>query len=106
MSYEKYDSFGNIVWNYGIKLKEEQIKQLIPLINAFDYEPYRDRKQSLDFSDGFIGYRDEYWMDFVGITDIPIFIPEAGCGQCPRLLAILQIIKSLNRISSKWINYY
>lgn len=46
----------------------------MPFIKAFDFEPYRDKKQFLHFSDGFVGYGDEYWMNFVGITDS--YIPK------------------------------
>lgn len=49
------------------------MKELLPLCNALDYEPFRGKTMSMD-DPGFIGYRDEISMSFAAITDsyIPI----------------------------------
>jgi len=71
LSYEEFDSFGKVDWNYEVNLKNEQFEQLIPYINAYDFEPFRNKEQLFT---NFIGYRDEYWIEFVGITDS--YIPK------------------------------
>lgn len=63
------DSYEKIIdFNWGIKLSPQQYQELIPYCNALDYEPYRNRKMSMD-DEGYIGYRDEIIVSFCGVTD-------------------------------------
>lgn len=57
-----------VTFSYGIKLTDEQMKKLMPLCNACEFEPFRDRKMSMD-DEGYIGYRDEVRMKFKAVTD-------------------------------------
>ncbi len=57
-----------IVFSYGIKLTEQQMESLLPLCNALDFEPFRDRKMTMG-EEGYCGYRDEVMVEFKGITD-------------------------------------
>ena len=71
MKSEPYEK--EIVFSYGIKLTDAQMKELLPYCNALDFEPYRNREMSMD-NPGYIGYRDEIHVDFTGITDS--YIPK------------------------------
>ena len=62
------DCESSIVFSYGIKLSDEQMKALLPLCNALDFEPFRNKKATMD-EDGFCGYRDEISVKFRGITN-------------------------------------
>ena len=62
-----------VEYSYGMKLFDEQIEKLLPYCNALDFEPYRDKKMSMEDA-GYIGYRDEVSVSFRGITDS--YIPE------------------------------
>ncbi len=70
LSYQVYQK--NIISYYMI-LSDKDIEELLGYFNAKDFEPYRNRKMSMDDS-GYWGYRDEYTMFFIGITSsyIPI----------------------------------
>lgn len=72
LSYEKLTGDECVIWNYGIRLSEHQISQILPYVNVFDFEPFRNKEQSMAYEDGFHGYRDECEMDFVGISDSPV----------------------------------
>ena len=74
LSYEWFGCKDNVAWNYGIKLSEEDMEELLPMANALDFEIYRDKKQSDKRKDGYIGYRDEVSLCFTGITDS--YIPK------------------------------
>ncbi len=63
---EQYEE--DLIFEYALKLTDEQIEELLPYCNALDFEPYRGRKQSMD-DPGFCGYRDEITCVFRGITD-------------------------------------
>lgn len=63
----------DVIFSHAVKLKPEQISQILPLCNALEFEPYRDKKMSM-YDDGYIGYRDESRLYFTGITDS--YIPK------------------------------
>lgn len=65
----------NVVFLYGIKLTEDQYKELLPYCNARKFEPYRNREMSMS-DEGYIGYRDEVDVYFTGETDSYIPIME------------------------------
>lgn len=67
------DISSKVIFSKGIKLSDEEIKELLPYCNALDFEPFRDRKMSMD-DPGYRGYRDEITMWFRGITDS--YIPK------------------------------
>lgn len=62
-----------MIFSAGIELREEQMEKLLPLCNALDFEPFRNREMSMD-DPGYRGYRDEITMWFRGITDS--YIPK------------------------------
>lgn len=62
-----------VVFSYTHKFSEYEIKELLLLCNALDFETYRDRKMSMD-DEGYCGYRDEVSLYFKGVTDS--YIPE------------------------------
>lgn len=62
-----------VVFSYTHKFSECEMKELLPLCNALDFEPYRDRKMSMD-DEGYCGYRDEISLYFKGVTDS--YIPK------------------------------
>lgn len=62
--WDKYE----IVFSDGIKLTDEHMKKLLPYCNALDFEPYRDKKMSMD-GEGYIGYRDGISTYFTGNTN-------------------------------------
>lgn len=74
LSYEWFGCKDNVASNYGIKLSEEYMEELLPMANALDFKIYRDKKQSDKRKDGYIGYRDEVSLCFTGITDS--YIPK------------------------------
>lgn len=62
-----------VKFSYGIRVKEEQMQELLPYCNALDFEPYRNREMSMT-DKGYKAYRDEYDVEFIGITDS--YIPK------------------------------
>lgn len=71
LSYQVLEGVGQmqkVVFSYGMKLSEEQIKDLLPYCNALDFEPYRDKEMVMG-DVGYIGYRDQANMYFRAITD-------------------------------------
>lgn len=58
-----------VVFSYGVKLSDEEMKSILPLCNALEYEPYRDQERSCDFTDGCLGYIDELSLYFRAVTD-------------------------------------
>ncbi|MBQ7302442.1 MAG: hypothetical protein IJW89_02530 [Clostridia bacterium] len=64
-----------VVFSYGIKLTEQQMEELLPLCNALDFEPFRDREMIMG-EEGYCGYRDEVRVKFRGITDSHIPLLE------------------------------
>ena len=62
-----------VVFSCGMKLSEEQLQELLPYCNALEFEPYRYKEMSMN-DEGFIGYRDEISLHFIGITDS--YIPK------------------------------
>lgn len=67
------DTSKKVIFSKGIHLSEEEMNTLLPLCNALDFEPYREKKMSMD-DPGYKGYRDEVTMWFRGITDS--YIPK------------------------------
>lgn len=57
-----------VVFSHAINITDEQMEELLPYCDASDFEPYRNRKMSMD-DEGFIGYRDEVHLYFRAITD-------------------------------------
>lgn len=57
-----------VVFSYGIKLSDQQYEALLPLCNAYDFEPFRGRKMVMG-EEGYVGYRDEIRLYFRAITD-------------------------------------
>ena len=49
------------------------IESLLPYCNALLFEPYRNKKMSMEDA-GYVGYRDEVSVRFRGITDS--YLPE------------------------------
>lgn len=68
---ENYEQ--KVVFSYGIQLTKIQMKQLLPYCNALEFEPYRYKKMSMN-DEGYIGYRDEVNIRFIGVTDS--YIPK------------------------------
>ena len=62
-----------VVFSYTHKFSKCELKELLPLCNALDFEPYRDKKMSME-DEGYRGYRDEVRLYFKGITDS--YIPK------------------------------
>lgn len=63
------DQYEQIVeFNYAIKLSDWQYNDLLPYCNALDFEPYRDKRMSMN-DEGYVGYRDESKVCFAAITD-------------------------------------
>lgn len=62
-----------VVFSDGMKLNEEQMKEILPYCNALDFEPYRGRKMSMS-DEGYIGYRDEISTYFTAVTNS--YIPK------------------------------
>ena len=60
-----------VIFSYGIKLNEDQMKSIWPLCKVNDFEPYRNRKMSMDDL-GYIGYRDEISLTFTGVSNLYI----------------------------------
>lgn len=62
-----------VKFSYTYKFTDDEMKELLSYCNAKDFEPYRNRKMSMQ-DEGYIGYRDEVDVCFTGVTDsyIPI----------------------------------
>lgn len=67
LSYQEYDKKFNMIKNYGIHLKDNDMQELSEYINALEFEAYRNK--NADDSKYIIGYRDEYSIYFRGVTD-------------------------------------
>ena len=66
-------SYGEkITSSIGIYLTEYEKKEILPLINAHDYEPYRDMKDNDEWDQFATGYFDEVHAEFIGITNASI----------------------------------
>lgn len=57
-----------VVFSYGINLSDMDMTKILPLCNALEFEPYRN-KEMLMGEEGYIGYRDEVNVKFTAITD-------------------------------------
>ena len=57
-----------VVFSYAVNLSEKQMEKILPLCNALDFEPYRNRKMVMG-EEGYIGYRDEVNLYFRAVTD-------------------------------------
>lgn len=62
-----------VIFNYGVKLSNTQKVELLKYCNAIEFEPYRNKEMSMS-DPGYIGYRDEVSIKFVGITNS--YIPK------------------------------
>lgn len=67
------DISSKVIFSKGIKLSDEEMRELLPYCNALDFESFRDGEMSMD-DPGYRGYRDEITMWFRGITDS--YIPK------------------------------
>lgn len=67
------ESCSKVIFSKGIKLTDDEMKELLPYCNALEFEPFRDREMSMD-DPGYRGYRDEITMWFRGVTDS--YIPK------------------------------
>ncbi len=74
LSFEQIGRNGKVIWSYAKKMCKSELDELLPYINALEYEPYRDIRDSME-DEGFCGYRDEYSLHFIGFTDsyLPLF---------------------------------
>ena len=63
------------IFSHAIKLTEAQMKELLPLCNALEFEPFRNKKMIMG-EEGYCGYRDEVNVKFIGITDSHIPLIE------------------------------
>ena len=73
LAFQRWDWKGGeqkVVKNFAIQLTDEDIVQLLPYINALDFEPYRN----VDDSQYFMTY-DGPIVKFIGITDsyLPLY---------------------------------
>ena len=73
LAFQRWDWKGGeqkVVKNFAIQLTDEDIVQLLPYINALDFEPYRN----VDDSQYFMTY-DGPTVKFIGITDsyLPLY---------------------------------
>lgn len=68
-----------IVFSYGIKIKDDDLPELLQYCNAFDFEPYRNIDESMELN-GSCGYRDCWGIVFTGISNsyLPIFKNKYG----------------------------
>ncbi len=57
-----------LLYSYGMKLSEEQIKVLLPYCNVPEFEAYRNKTASEDDA-GVTGYADTVSVYFRGVTD-------------------------------------
>lgn len=71
LSYQEFDSHGDVKINNGITLDKKQIEEVLPYINTDKYEPYRNLEDSIS-DDGVCGYFDEIDVYFTGISDSPV----------------------------------
>lgn len=60
-----------LLYSYGMKLSEEQIKVLLPYCNALEFEDYRNKTAS-EKDVGVTGYADTVGVYFRGVTDTHI----------------------------------
>lgn len=58
----------DVVFTHSHKFSEDEKKEVLQYCNALEFEPYRDRKMSME-DEGYCGYRDEVDLYFTGITD-------------------------------------
>lgn len=68
---ESYEQ--EVIFSYGINLSNTDMKKILPLCNALEFEPYRN-KEMLMSDEGYIGYRDEVNVHFTAISDS--YIPK------------------------------
>lgn len=63
-----------VVQSFARKLTDEELVQLLPYINANDFEPYRNVEEKWG-DEGRVGYFDEVSINFVGMTNdyLPIY---------------------------------
>jgi len=62
-----------VVFSYGKHLFEADMKRILPLCKALDFEPYRDREMSMN-DEGYIDHRLEIDVHFTAISDS--YIPK------------------------------
>lgn len=63
-----------VVFSYGVKLSDEEMRSVLPLCNALEFEPYRGRKH--DDNEGYISSLDEAALTFQAVTDSHIPLIE------------------------------
>ena len=64
----RYQKDERILFSYGVKIKDDDLPELLQYCNAFDFEPYRNIDESMEFK-GSGGYRDSWGIVFRGISD-------------------------------------
>ena len=69
LSKQVFSPGGKITSSIGIYLTENEKKELQPLLNAHDYEPYRDLLSEDEWDNFTTGYFDGVHADFEGITN-------------------------------------
>lgn len=58
----------DVVFSHMHHFSETEKQELLSYCNALEFEPYRNREMSMS-AEGYLGYRDEAEVSFVGITD-------------------------------------
>ena len=70
----EYFSKGEVTYVYEKKLSNKHIKNLLPYINALDYEPFRDVEDTMQ-DEGWCGYRDGQYVEFIAFAEpyLPVY---------------------------------
>ena len=71
LSYQEFDSHGDVTISKGMNLSENQIEEIMPYLDTAKFEPYRHRDESFD-EIGICGYYDEIRAHFIGVSNSPV----------------------------------
>ena len=66
LSYQAFDEKQELKNSIGLVLDEAEMQSLLPFLRTELFEPYRNRE---DWDDEALGYLDESWRMFTGISD-------------------------------------
>ena len=66
LSYQAFGEKQELKNSIGLVLDETEMQSLLPFLRTELFEPYRNREDS---HDGALGYLDESWRMFTGISD-------------------------------------
>ena len=69
LSIQNFNYGGTLTSSSGIYLTEIEKDQLLPFINAKDFEPYRVMSENDEWNDPLSGYFDGVYAEFTGITN-------------------------------------